>query len=109
MRCTNVDWAPHGPFANAHRARAETRVWRPASRLVPPERTRPPVASHARPISRARVGADAAADAGRSRRRLLRDISRALPHARGRRSRHARPGDGVVAGTWLLRARPQSP
>ena len=58
----------------------------PAARLVPPQRARPAVAEHARPVPYPRLRGDAAADAGRPRAAEVRGMARKIPDPR-RRSR----------------------
>ena len=68
-----------------------------ARALVHGERPpRPPVARDARPLARARVGGDAAPDAGATRRAGVRRVRRAVPHPGGDRRR----GTGRVIAAW---------
>ena len=80
-----------------------------AAPLVPRERARPAVAEDARPVSRARLRADAAADAGLARRHALRRIPRGLPHPARCRACEATSCDGGVGGARLLRAGAEPP
>ena len=72
--------------------------------LVPRARSsRPAVARDARPLGGARVGGDAPPDAGAARRRRVRRVPRAVPHADGDGRRRAGRGDRRV-GTARLPA-----
>jgi hypothetical protein len=64
-------------------------------------RPRPALAPDPRPVGRARLRADAAADAGGARRPALWGVPGALPDGRGVRRRAGRGGDPPVGGSRL--------
>src|SRR6185437_10376230 len=66
---------------NQHRPARARRVQPPSSRLVSRQRSGLALAPYPRRVPRARLRADAPADAGVARRELLRRVPRALPYA----------------------------
>ena len=95
------------PDVQPPRHRCGARRLHPPPPLVSSPPSRPALAAHARSVQGARLGADAAADAGVAGGGLLRTIPPPLSDhgAPGRRA--AAAGDGGVVGAGLLRARAQ--
>src|SRR2546426_11039778 len=89
--------------------RGEDFIYPQAPRLVRPRRARSPVAPDARSVPRARLGSDAAADAGQPGGGVLSAVSRAVPRSGDAREREAEGGARGVGWARVLRPRPESP
>src|SRR3989442_1143777 len=89
--------------------RGEDFIYEEAPRLVRPRRARSPVAPDARSVPRARLGSDAAADAGQPGGGVLSAVYRTVSRSGDAREREAEGGAGGVGWARILRAGFQSP
>src|SRR5262245_33910120 len=99
--------AIHSRHASTSRPRGTQYVRAQAARVVSEQCAQSAVATDARRISRPRLGADVATDAGLESDRVLRRVSRAFSDARAHRGSKAARRDGGVGGTRVLSAGPQ--